>query len=133
MDDKKFFVDDERIFNGTPLYNKIMENESGYNFYTVFKDVILLNKKAEKDKEIRGKLLVNNINIFNTFEDAKKAASIFITAKKLKYISECSTLKGLLNFPLSHIMINGKIDKDAEEVYRIMKDKMLQTIYGEEK
>lgn len=30
-------------------------------------------------------------------------------------------------------MINSKIDKDAIEAYKEMKDKMLQTIYGEEK
>lgn len=133
MDDKKFFVESERICIGTPIDNKMVENESGYNFYTVFKEVILLKDNAEKDKEIKGELIVDSENIFNTFEDAKKAVSIFITAKKLKYISECSTLKGLLNFPLNHIMINGKIDKDAVEVYRVMKNKMLQTIYGEEK
>lgn len=133
MDDKKFFVDGDRIYIGTPLYNKMVENENGYNFYTVFKEIILLNNNAEKSKEIKGKLFVDNTDIFNTFEDAKKAVSVFIAAKKLKYISECSSLKGLLNFPLNHIMINGKVDKDAVEVYRVMKNKMLQTIYREEK
>lgn len=59
----------------------MVENENGYNFYTVFKEIILLNNNAEKSKEIKGKLFVDNTDIFNTFEDAKKAVSVFIAAK----------------------------------------------------
>lgn len=127
MDNVKFFIDGERIYAGHE------EEEMEDNFYTTFKEVSWLNNNKEEIRKIKGEVYVDKKNIYSSFEDAKKDVSIFIAAKKLKYISECSTLKGLLNFPLKHKISGEYMDYEAEEVYRIMKDKMLQTIYGEEK
>lgn len=128
MDNVKFFIDGERIYAG---YEE--EEEMEDNFYTTFKEVSLLNINKEEIRKIKGEVYVDKKNIYSSFEDAKKASKDFIDTKKRIYLFECSTLKGLLNFPLKYIMINGKIDKDAIEAYKEMKDKMLRTIYGEEK
>lgn len=128
MDNVKFFIDGERIYAGHEE-----EEEMEDNFYTTFKEVSLLNSNKEEIRKIKGEVYVDKKNIYSSFEDAKKASNAFVNTKKRIYLFECSTLKGLLNFPLNYIMINGKIDKDAVEAYKEMKDKMLQTIYGEEK
>ena len=102
MDNVKFFIDGERIYAGYE------EEEMEDNFYTTFKEVSLLNINKEEIRKIKGEVYVDKKNIYSSFEDAKKASKDFINTKKRIYLFECSTLKGLLNFPLNYIMINGK-------------------------
>lgn len=128
MDNVKFFIDGERIYVGHE------EEEMEDNFYTTFKEVSLLNSNKEEIRKIKGEVYVDKKNIYSSFEDAKKASNAFFNRRTSLYMSECSTLKGLLNFPFKYIIApNGEINETAKEVYTIMKDKMLQTIYGKEK
>lgn len=94
----------------------------------------MLNSNKEEIRKIKRKVYVDNRNIYSSFENAKKVLNAFFNRKISLYMSECSTLKGLLNFPFKYIIApNGEINETAKEVYTIMKDKMLQTIYGGEK